>query len=745
VAEDQTRPDDGRRPPFAFPGADKVNHLLRQAEIIVEKQLEQARTPESLIQAAAQTQNFAERNFAQTLTQIAQATQNNPPGQIKCKAGCDHCCYRIPEVTLAELALIWDAIKTKSEQDKLDLRARIETYAQKTTKACPLLKDRLCTVYETRPLSCRALNSTDVQACEQIKQGLREPKTRPVWAEPFQVAAAVRTGERVGLFFESVDPLTVDLGLALKILFDNPDAITAILDGAPTFKAAASATETEPFYADNLAGAHGPAFISQQELDQPSGNLPNQEAEHLRQAGDSYLQTGDWPAYLANLQQPTPGQMISRINVPRVCMSEQEIDASREAYVQAIQDFKTKDFPPDQSFNALSFHQVMNLPYQGRDDLEILTQRGQLITDHISKRALLHLTKPREGKRKPGKLRVGYISGDLNSSSNGRWAWPFVRHHSDEIEVFCYHVGRKTDRTTELFRMFSEHFFWLNRSVPQNAEFIRSHDLDALIFTDIGLFGRMTQYSALRLAPIQCMGWGSLETSGLSTIDYFLTSGYMEPPDGDRYATEKLVRLPRTGILFYKDNWQIPDRDRAHFGLPTTGPLILMVQAVMKLLPFDDQLLARVSEKANAEIVFFESDPPGDSNLIKARLKQAGVRAKWLPPLPFNEFLALLRIADVSIDPYMFSGGYTTVQALTLGTPVVTYPGPFKRSRQSQALLTQAGAPGLIAQSEEDYIDLATNPDRRREAAKDLNPAALYGDLGVIQALDEFLFKVTNH
>ena len=454
------------------------------------------------------------------------------------------------------------------------------------------------------------------------------------------------------------------------------------------------------------------------------------------------LSEGRFNESMDRLQGKSAARMIARINVPRVAKSEEEIDQTRAHFVQAMRDFEDANFPPVEAFNALSLHQTMALPYQGRDDTEILKEHGRMIVEGISAKALPQFSQVREGKRKPGKLRVGYLSGHLNSSNGGRWAWTWVKHQGLEIETYSFLAGSRSDGITDRFRMFSDHFFWLNRTVPESAEFIRSLDLDVMIFTDIGLYARNTQYSSLRLAPIQCTAWGHPETSGLSTIDYYISSDFMEPDDGDRFYTEKLLRLPRAGLLFYKEVPPIPDLDRAFFSLPAAGPLILMGQSLMKLAPKYDHLYAEICDRTGAEIVFLESKSPGDYVVLKERLKKAGVKARWLPFLSNADFTALMRLADVSIDPPLWSGGNSTVQALMLGTPVVTLPGPFMRSRHSLAFLKLANAPGLIAEDEKDYVDLVCDADRRREAAKDMDAGPIFGDIGAIQALDNFLLSV---
>ena len=74
--------------------------------------------------------------------------------------------------------------------------------------------------------------------------------------------------------------------------------------------------------------------------------------------------------------------------------------------------------------------------------------------------------------------------------------------------------------------------------------------------------------AAQRLAPVQCVAWGQPETTGMPTLDYFLSSDLMEPPDGAAHYTESLVRLPNLGLCYLPD--ALPDvrLDRAALGLP---------------------------------------------------------------------------------------------------------------------------------------------------------------------------------
>jgi predicted O-linked N-acetylglucosamine transferase (SPINDLY family) len=67
----------------------------------------------------------------------------------------------------------------------------------------------------------------------------------------------------------------------------------------------------------------------------------------------------------------------------------------------------------------------------------------------------------------------------------------------------------------------------------------------------------------------------------------------------------------------------------------------------------------------------------------------------------------VLKACDLSLDTFDFSGGNTTLDALSVGLPVVTLPGEFMRGRQSLAMLNIIELPQLIAKDVDDYVQIA--------------------------------------
>jgi len=115
-----------------------------------------------------------------------------------------------------------------------------------------------------------------------------------------------------------------------------------------------------------------------------------------------------------------------------------------------------------------------------------------------------------------------------------------------------------------------------------------------------------------------------------------------------------------------------------------------------------------------------------------------------VPPVPIEDFSALLRCADVYLDSIGWSGGNTTLEALACGLPVVTMPTGLMRGRHSAAILQHMGLGSHVAGSVEDFVaravQLANAPQRNsfRDAICETRHR-LYDDLTPVRALEDFL------
>jgi predicted O-linked N-acetylglucosamine transferase (SPINDLY family) len=83
---------------------------------------------------------------------------------------------------------------------------------------------------------------------------------------------------------------------------------------------------------------------------------------------------------------------------------------------------------------------------------------------------------------------------------------------------------------------------------------------------------------------------------------------------------------------------------------------------------------------------------------------QLDIRGTLMRP----DLLAAYNTVDVALDPFPYSGGLTTLEALWMGVPVVTCPGATFASRHALSHLSNLGLTETVAQDHRDYVAIAT-------------------------------------
>jgi predicted O-linked N-acetylglucosamine transferase (SPINDLY family) len=287
---------------------------------------------------------------------------------------------------------------------------------------------------------------------------------------------------------------------------------------------------------------------------------------------------------------------------------------------------------------------------------------------------------------------------------------------------------------------------------------IRADNLHALIFLDIGLDPILTQLATLRLAPVQCMAWDQPITSGLPTVDYFLSSDLAEPEHAQDHYSERLIRLPGVGVCYQKPVIPAPllHKTREDFQLRDDATVYLCCQHVYKFLPGNDCVFTEIARRVpNAQFVFLAMNKLVGADLqtrLDRAFAAAGLQASQhcviLPQLKQFDYWNLHLIADVFLDTIGWSSGASAFEAIACQMPVVTVPGELMRSRQAYAILTQLGVTQTIARDNAGYVDIAVRlaTDRSfREGVKQRMVRGyplLYSDTRSVRAIEDFFRDV---
>lgn len=376
------------------------------------------------------------------------------------------------------------------------------------------------------------------------------------------------------------------------------------------------------------------------------------------------------------------------------------------------------------ALQGLAAHTNYFLAYQGQNDLALQKSFGRLVVDIMAANyPQWSRQRPMPPVEKDGTIRIGFVSACMYAHTVGLFLLSWLRylgrpgpgdHANRDLEIFCYHIGERTDELTARVANIADHFQHFHGSVNEAAAHIDRDRLHLLVHADIGVTPATTQLAGLRLAPVQCAFWGHPVTTGLPTIDYFLSSELMEPADGASHYAEKLVRLP--GLAMHYRAPALPEKpiERAAMGIAEDAVVYLNSQSLFKYLPQHDDIFPRIArETPGALFVFFAHESPRLTNRFKRRLESAfeqqGVTPALLilPRQNHMDFLGLNMAADVFLDTFEWSGGQTTLDALACDLPVVTLPGPFMRGRQTYGYLRLMGVTQTVAADKEAYVRLA--------------------------------------
>lgn len=442
-------------------------------------------------------------------------------------------------------------------------------------------------------------------------------------------------------------------------------------------------------------------------------------------------------------------------------------DADMAAFLQrwraAIAEFETVDFSQDpwksQCQELLARPPGFRLIYVRDSVLEDQRRYARIISRMMDNIVPVPALKPYQSKER---RRIGVISAHLSIHSVSRvWKNLLLALDPEVIELRLYHLSRLEDEFTAEFRRVAASFENGPYTIMQWSEVLAAAKLDVLIFLDLGGDAIAQALATRRFAPIQCTTWAQPASSGQHQVDYFLSSELAEPENAETHYSEQLVRLPGMACAYRFD----PPQRAAEAGAAQPSGLFInraertgyfCAQNGLKLLPEYDRLFAQVLQ-ALPESVLGMSPGFNENTMQGLRARMAPVfqasavvmdeRVQLFPLVPYDDYLALLKHVDVMLDTWHFSGGLTSLDALSMEIPIVTLPGKFMRGRQTYAMLKLLELTELIAQDKEDYVRIAVELGRNRDWREEIKQRIrerkhrLYETEKTVQALQKFLLS----
>jgi protein O-GlcNAc transferase len=460
-------------------------------------------------------------------------------------------------------------------------------------------------------------------------------------------------------------------------------------------------------------------------------------------------------ASMARALNPSPAADLSTtLLVPSIASSLDAIREARERYEHGL-DAMLAEPPhlewPDGSLGVSAFF----LAYHGLNDRELQIKTARLFLAAIPG---LAFTAPHcAGARRSGaKIRIGFISRFFAAHSIFSTSVGLIEQLSRErFEVVALRVTpSRDDEATSRIRAAADRTVDLDPDVYRARSQIAALELDILFYQDIGMEPISYFLAFARLAPVQCVSFGHPNTTGIPTIDYFISNDLFEPPQPHAHYSERLALLRNLPTLAYYYKPKLPPLPaaRAAFRLPEEANLYVCPQTLFKLHPDFDAILGGVlGRDPKGLVILIAGQFQEFTDRLRARfartLSAHADRIVFLPFMGFERFMQLLCVADVILDTLHFNGMNSSLQAFAAGTPVVTLPGEFQRGRHTQAMYRKMGILDCIAADPRQYVDIAVRLATDRAQAQTLRQRilahnhVLFEDPRVVEEFEKFFVE----
>ena len=403
--------------------------------------------------------------------------------------------------------------------------------------------------------------------------------------------------------------------------------------------------------------------------------------------------------------------------------------------------------------DAIGCIQPYYLAYHGEKNLNLLSRHGDMCNAALQKSQPTALPAL---PRKDGRIAIGIVSAHFKKHS----VWDAITRglletlDRSQFSVTLFNLTIAEDDQTKIAQSYSDR--WVDGVMTRQgwANAIAGANLDMLVYPEIGMDQTTLQLASMRLVQHQAVFWGHPETTGLATIDTFLSAEALEPENADLAYREQLVQLPNLGVSYRPNILSKIKFDAATLRHHPDQVVVLCPGASFKYQPEDDYLYAEIIERGgDAVFVFFNLKQKWMSEQLRLRLQKAfkerglcfEVHCKFIDWLNPAEFAGLIEISDLCLDSLDFSGFNTVMQAVEMGVPYLAYEGQFLRGRLASGVFRLMGLPELVAIDRADFIGRALGlinrkADRQKLAVKILEQRrVLWLDRAATQGFEDFV------
>lgn len=433
-----------------------------------------------------------------------------------------------------------------------------------------------------------------------------------------------------------------------------------------------------------------------------------------------YKSQGDYDKAIGlyeKLLEGQPQNVALRVNYALCLQEVSRFDESEKNYRQAIK------LAPDRK-DAISNY-LMGLHYNPENSKEFIFDEHVRLGVNFKADTRHEQAVPADIS-KDKQLKVGFVSGGFRRHPVGFMiAGSLEQLPGSQFEIYCYTTNNKYDFVTR--RIHQNIDVWrsiVGYSTNVIEDLIREDELDILVDLSGHAADNCLDVMARKPAPVVVKWVGGLfNTTGIEAFDYLISDWQESPKGEEEFYTEKLVRLPDDYISFTPPSYT-----------PDVGPLPAEEKRYITFGCFNNptkvnetvlRRWAEIMREVSKSRLFLKSkqyDTASFRDQIVDIMEAEGIskeRIEFQGHTSHDDHLQAYNEVDIALDPWPYSGGLTTCEAIDMGVPVITLPGPTFAGRHSATHLVNAGLEEWVAEDWETYIQktisLATDWDQLKE------------------------------
>ncbi|WP_377293962.1 glycosyl transferase [Rhizobium sp. SG2393] len=324
------------------------------------------------------------------------------------------------------------------------------------------------------------------------------------------------------------------------------------------------------------------------------------------------------------------------------------------------------------------------------------------------------------------RLKVGYVSSDLRDHAVGFALREVLElHDKQSVEVHAYYCGDPVANDPTQARMKAAVDVWRDIGALSDAEAARQIAADEIdILIDVNGYTKhaRTRIFAYRPAPVIVNFCGYPGSMGSPFHQYMISDGRIVPPGNEIYYSEKVLTLACSQPVDRK-RVIAETPSRAAAGLPEDAFVFACFNGMQKITPSTFAQWMEILRETPGSVLWLLTGGEAVDERLRHLATAAGIdpaRLIFAPKAANANHLARIALADLFLDTFPYGAHSTAADALTMGLPVLTFPGKGFAARFCASIVAASGVPELVASDPADYTAKAIGFARRPEMLKAL-------------------------